>query len=83
VEWLGSELYVHFQVGQETNVAELADVSDLGTVEIPGASGDVVARIDPASNLKKGDEAELWLDVRRLLLFDPSSGRNLLHSGEA
>jgi multiple sugar transport system ATP-binding protein len=83
VEWLGSELYVHFQVGQDTNVAELADVSDLGTVEVPGASGDVVARIDPASNLKKGDEAELWLDVRRLLLFDPSSGRNLLHAGES
>jgi len=83
VEWLGSELYVHFQVGQDTNVAELADVSDLGTVEVPGASGDVVARIDPASNLKKGDEAELWLDVRRLLLFDPASGRNLLHAGEA
>jgi multiple sugar transport system ATP-binding protein len=83
VEWLGSELYVHFQVGQDTDVAELADVSDLGTVEVPGASGDVVARIDPVSNLRKGEEAELWLDVRRLLLFDPASGRNLLHSGEA
>jgi multiple sugar transport system ATP-binding protein len=82
VEWLGSELYVHFEVGQETDVAELADVSDLGTVEVPASSGDVVARIDPASNLKKGEEAELWLDVRRLLLFDPSSGRNLLHPGE-
>jgi hypothetical protein len=63
-------------------VAELADVSDLGTVEVPAASGDIVARIDPVSNLKKGDEAELWLDVRRLLLFDPGSGRNLLLSGE-
>jgi multiple sugar transport system ATP-binding protein len=83
VEWLGSELYVHFQVGQETDVAELADVSDLRTVDVPGASGDVVARIDPASNLRKGEEAELWLDTRRLLLFDPASGRNLLHSGEA
>jgi multiple sugar transport system ATP-binding protein len=82
VEWLGSELYVHFEVGQDTDVAELADVSDLGTVEVPASSGDVVARIDPASNLKKGDEAELWLDVRRLLLFDPGSGRNLLHPGE-
>jgi multiple sugar transport system ATP-binding protein len=83
VEWLGSELYVHFQVGQDTDVAELADVSDLRTVDVPGASGDVVARIDPASNLRKGEEAELWLDTRRLLLFDPASGRNLLHSGEA
>jgi multiple sugar transport system ATP-binding protein len=83
VEWLGSELYVHFQVGQETDVAELADVSDLRTVDVPGASGDLVARIDPASNVRKGQEAELWLDTRRLLLFDPASGRNLLHSGEA
>jgi multiple sugar transport system ATP-binding protein len=83
VEWLGSELYVHFQVGQDTDVAELADVSDLRTVDVPGASGDLVARIDPASNLRKGEEAELWLDTRRLLLFDPASGRNLLHSGEA
>jgi multiple sugar transport system ATP-binding protein len=82
VEWLGSELYVHFQVGHDTDVAELADVSDLGTVEVPGASGDVVARIDPASSLSKGEDAELWIDAGRLLLFDPESGRNLLHSGE-
>jgi multiple sugar transport system ATP-binding protein len=82
VEWLGSELYVHFQVGQDTSVADLADVSDLATVEVPGASGDVVARIDPASSLSKGDDAELWIDAGRLLLFDPGSGRNLLHSGE-
>ncbi len=82
VEWLGSELYVHFEVGQDTDVAELADISDLGTVEVPATGGDVVARIDPASNLRKGEEAELWLDARRLLLFDPASGANLLHSGE-
>src|SRR5215216_2376776 len=69
VEWLGSELYVHFQVGQDTDVAELADVSDLRTVEVPAASGDVVARIDPVSALTKGQEAELWLDTRRILLF--------------
>ena len=83
VEWLGSELYVHFQVGGDSDVVELADVSDLGTVEVPGASGDVVARIDPASSLAKGQEAELWLDTRRILLFDPESGRNLLHAGDA
>jgi multiple sugar transport system ATP-binding protein len=82
VEWLGSELYVHFQVGQDSGVADLADVSDLGTVEVPGASGDVVARIDPVSKISKGEEAELWLDAGRLLLFDPESGRNLLHAGE-
>jgi multiple sugar transport system ATP-binding protein len=83
VEWLGSELYVHFQVGTGNDVAELADVTDLGTVEVPGASGDMVARIDPASRIAKGDEAELWLDAGRLLLFDPKTGSNLLHSGDS
>jgi multiple sugar transport system ATP-binding protein len=82
VEWLGSELYVHFQVGEGASVDELADVSDLRTVDVPGASGDVVARIDPTSTLREGEEAELWLDARRVLLFDPGSGRNLLHTDE-
>src|SRR5829696_1156683 len=82
VEWLGSELYVHLQVGEAASVAGLADVSDLGTVEVPGASGDVVARIDPASTLREGEEAELWLDARKIMLFDPSSGANLLHTAE-
>jgi multiple sugar transport system ATP-binding protein len=79
VEWLGSELYVHFEVGETAHAEDLPDVSDLGTMEIPGASGDIVARIDPASQLKEGQEAELWLDARRILLFDPGTGANLLH----
>jgi multiple sugar transport system ATP-binding protein len=79
VEWLGSELYVHFEVGETASAEDLPDVSDLGTMEIPGASGDIVARIDPASQLKEGQEAELWLDARRILLFDPGTGANLLH----
>jgi multiple sugar transport system ATP-binding protein len=79
VEWLGSELYVHFSVGETAHAGDLPDVSDLGTLEIPGASGDIVARIDPASQLKEGQEAELWLDARRILLFDPGTGANLLH----
>ncbi len=79
VEWLGSELYVHFGVGETAHAGDLPDVSDLGTMEIPGASGDIVARIDPASSLKEGQEAELWLDARRILLFDPETGANLLH----
>jgi multiple sugar transport system ATP-binding protein len=79
VEWLGSELYVHFEVGDTAQGDELPDVSDLGTMEVPGAGGDVVARIDPASQIKERQEAELWLDARRILLFDPQTGANLLH----
>ena len=66
-------------MGETAHAEDLPDVSDLGTMEIPGASGDIVARIDPASQLKEGQEAELWLDARRILLFDPGTGANLLH----
>ena len=66
-------------MGETAQADELPDVSDLGMTEVPGASGDVVARIDPASEIKEGQEAELWLDARRILLFDPETGANLLH----
>jgi multiple sugar transport system ATP-binding protein len=37
----------------------------------------VVARLDPASRITEGHEARLWVDVRKLHVFDPSTGRNL------
>jgi multiple sugar transport system ATP-binding protein len=38
----------------------------------------VVARLDPASEIKQGDEVELWVDATKLQLFDPDDGRNLM-----
>ena len=37
-----------------------------------------MARLDPASEVKQGEEAELWVDASRLQLFDPDDGRNLM-----
>jgi multiple sugar transport system ATP-binding protein len=37
----------------------------------------VVARLDPASRITEGHDARLWVDVRKLHVFDPSTGRNL------
>ena len=37
-----------------------------------------IARIDPASEIAEGDEAELWLDTSRVHYFDPESGENLV-----
>ena len=37
-----------------------------------------MARLDPASQVKEGEDAELWVDAHRLQLFDPEDGRNLL-----
>ncbi|HVL03285.1 MAG TPA: hypothetical protein VM386_02485, partial [Acidimicrobiales bacterium] len=51
---------------------------DLETVEMSaGGDAQVVARLDAASKVKRGDSAELWLDTRRVMLFDADSGSSL------
>ena len=41
-----------------------------------------MARLDPASDVKQGEEAELWVDATKLQLFDPEDGRNLMVEGD-
>jgi hypothetical protein len=36
-----------------------------------------VARLDPQSNVRVGQESELWVEAGRIHLFDPEDGRNL------
>jgi multiple sugar transport system ATP-binding protein len=74
VESLGSELYVHF--GLESGGVESQELQELaedaGASEVPGGGADtVVARLDPASKAQQGQEAELWLDTRKLNFFKP------------
>src|SRR6185295_262385 len=83
LESLGSELYAHFSVTVDQGIEseELRELaSDAGGGEIPseGGEGSVVARLDPASEIKQGEEAELWVDATKLQLFDPEDGRNLM-----
>jgi len=83
LESMGSELYAHFRVESDSSIesAELRELAeDAGGGEIPmaGEEGRIVARLDPASKIKQGDDAELWVDAERLQLFDPEDGRNLL-----
>jgi multiple sugar transport system ATP-binding protein len=83
LESLGSELYAHFKVSSDATIesAELRELAqDAGGGEIPmeGDEGSIVARLDPGSKVKQGEEAELWVDATRLQLFDPEDGRNLM-----
>jgi multiple sugar transport system ATP-binding protein len=80
VESMGSELYAHFDVEeadiQSQQLEELAE--DAGTSEVPGgSSGRVVARLDAASKVSEGGEAELWIDTDRIHYFDASSGSKI------
>jgi multiple sugar transport system ATP-binding protein len=80
VESMGSELYAHFSVQHEgVQSEELAELAqDSGAADVPGGGDDtVVARLDPASGVKQGQESELWVDTSRIHFFDTSDGRAL------
>jgi multiple sugar transport system ATP-binding protein len=36
-----------------------------------------VISLDGASRISEGDEATIWVDARKIHLFDPSTGENL------
>jgi multiple sugar transport system ATP-binding protein len=81
LESMGSELYAYFTTEHEgvasKELEELAQ--DAGTAEVPGADqSQVTARLDAASGVSQGQEAELWYDAAKLHLFDAESGRSLL-----
>ncbi len=79
VESMGSEQYAHFDTEGGIESEELAELAaDSGLAETP-TSGEhtVVARLDAASQIRRGEEAELWVDATKLHLFDPASGERL------
>jgi multiple sugar transport system ATP-binding protein len=81
IEWLGSELFAHFEV--EGSAADtLTDLAaDLEKVAI-GVSGEdtaeVVARLDVTSPACEREDLDLWIDARAIHLFDPETGQSLL-----
>jgi len=80
VESMGSDVFVYFAKELESGVdaAELQELArDSGRADTGGSGDTVVARIDAATRLREGQGAELWVDVRSIHIFDPSSGRNL------
>ncbi|HTJ75279.1 MAG TPA: sn-glycerol-3-phosphate ABC transporter ATP-binding protein UgpC [Acidimicrobiales bacterium] len=75
-EWLGNELfaYVPFEAPAEVtdrlkSLARELDSESLRT--------QLVASLDTASDIQKGQDAELWFDATKMHLFDPASGENL------
>jgi multiple sugar transport system ATP-binding protein len=80
VESLGAEKYVYFtrDLGKAVNVAELEELAkDSGRADTGSTAETVVARLSPETRITEGQNAELWVDVRRLHVFDPSTGHNL------
>ena len=52
--------------------AELAELArDSGRADSGASAETVVARIDPATQLAEGQNAELWVDVRTIHMIRP------------
>jgi multiple sugar transport system ATP-binding protein len=83
VESLGSDLFAYFHVESEgVQSDQLADViadrlEETGAPEPREGQEQIVARLDPASEIKRRDTAKLWADTSKLHLFDPESGDRL------
>jgi multiple sugar transport system ATP-binding protein len=79
VESMGSELYAYFTADHEgldsEHLEELAE--DAGAGEVGGGEGQMIARLDAASQVRRGEEAELWAETAHVHLFDPQSGESL------
>ena len=83
VESLGSDLYAYFHV--ESGAVESEQLADLveerleetGVPEVREGQEQIVARLDPASKIKRRDTAQLWADTSKLHLFDAESGKRL------
>jgi multiple sugar transport system ATP-binding protein len=80
LESLGSDVFVYFtkDIEQGVNAAELEELArDSGRADTGGSGDTVVARLDAATGIREGHDAELLVDARAMHVFDPASGRNL------
>jgi multiple sugar transport system ATP-binding protein len=80
LESMGSDVYVYFSRGRDMQVsaAELDELAaDAGTADTGGSGDTITARLDAATRLREGADAELWADGAAIHVFDPATGRNL------
>jgi len=84
-ESLGSDVFVYFtrELGRGVSSAELEELAaDSGRADSGGTGETIAARLDAATRIGEGQDAELWVDARPMHIFDPASGRNLSLAGD-
>ena len=76
VEWLGNETYAYIPFEAPPEVE-----SQLRQLErdLDGESmhTQLIVNLDGASQIRMGEEAEIWVDGTKIHLFDPTTGENL------
>ncbi|AUS78220.1 sn-glycerol-3-phosphate ABC transporter ATP-binding protein UgpC [Actinoalloteichus sp. AHMU CJ021] len=78
VESMGSDKYVYYALDEKARSAELEELAaDSGSSDVPASEGQLVTRLSAVSPVREGDHHEVWFDLGKVQLFDPSTGRNL------
>ncbi len=83
---MGSDKFAYFELsGDQISSAELDEIAkEAGSADAGSqGQGQVVTRLDPLSRAKEGEQLEVWYNVRKLHIFDPSSGENVTTSAVA
>ncbi|MET0578302.1 MAG: sn-glycerol-3-phosphate ABC transporter ATP-binding protein UgpC [Ilumatobacteraceae bacterium] len=76
VEWLGNEAYAYIPYEAPPEVAE--QLSQLERdLDSEALRTQLIVSLGSASRVRGGEQAELFVDARKMHLFDPASGDNL------
>jgi multiple sugar transport system ATP-binding protein len=76
IEWLGNEQYAYIPYdAPESMVAGLQELER--ELDSERMRSQLVVALEPMSRIQDNTEAELWLEPRRMLIFDPHDGENL------
>ncbi len=80
-EWLGNELFAYVPYEAPEDVArQLKDLSrELDSDQLRTQA---VVALHPNSRIRDGQEAELWIDMSAVHIFDPATGLNLTRDEE-
>ncbi|GAA3544649.1 ABC transporter ATP-binding protein [Nocardioides daeguensis] len=76
VEWLGNETYAYIPFEAPAEVKQQLQQLEKD-LDGEAMRTQLVVSLDGASRITEGHDAEIWVDGRRIHLFDPASGENL------
>ncbi len=75
-EWLGNEAYAYIPFEAPADVREQLSALEK-ELEMEAMHPQLVVNLDAASRIREGEEANIFVDARKMHLFDPSSQENL------
>ncbi|HET8718316.1 MAG TPA: sn-glycerol-3-phosphate ABC transporter ATP-binding protein UgpC [Nocardioidaceae bacterium] len=76
VEWLGNEAYGYLPIDLPEEIQQrLTELEK--ELDMEALRPQLVVALDASSRIREGEEAEIFVDARRMHLFDPQSQDNL------